>query len=77
MWTGGSGDGGNCCHFKSFTWWWCYPTLSERRWRGGTPRRPNSGATLQGLDQNGSCTDVSPPQRGGEVPAPFTGDRPK
>ena len=31
-------------------WWWYYPTPSERWGRGGTPRRPNSRATPQGLD---------------------------
>ena len=32
-------------------WWWYYPTPSEGWVRGGTPRRPNSWATPQGLDQ--------------------------
>jgi len=32
-------------------WWWCYPILSEGWGRGGTPRRPNSRATTQGLYQ--------------------------
>ena len=31
-------------------WWWYYPTPSEGWGRRGTPRRPNSRATLQGLD---------------------------
>ena len=31
-------------------WWWYYPTPSEGWGRGGTPRRPNSRATPQGLD---------------------------
>ena len=31
-------------------WWWNYPTPSEGWGRGGTPRRPNSRATPQGLD---------------------------
>jgi len=32
-------------------WWWCYPNPSEGWGRGGTPRRPNSRATPQGLDR--------------------------
>ena len=32
------------------TWWWYYPTPSEGWGRVGTPRRPNSRATPQGLD---------------------------
>ena len=31
-------------------WWWYNPTPSEGWGRGGTPRRPNSRATPQGLD---------------------------
>ena len=31
-------------------WWWYYPTPSEGWGHGGTPRRPNSRATPQGLD---------------------------
>ena len=31
-------------------WWWYYPTPSEGWERGGTPRRPHSRATPQGLD---------------------------
>jgi len=45
-----------CSQNKSKTanwsdWWWYYPTPSEEWGRGGTPRRPNSRATPQGLDQ--------------------------
>jgi len=84
-----------------FEWqWWCYPTPSEGWGRGGTPQKPNSRATPQGLGQRlkmeelvpkmarrrgsdagqsrrrwvVSCrgyTNVSPPQRGGAVPAPL------
>ena len=35
---------------KLWWWWWYYPTPSEGWGRGGTPRRPNSRATPQGLD---------------------------
>ena len=31
-------------------WWWYYPTPSEGWGCGGTPRRLNNWATLQGLD---------------------------
>ena len=37
------------CHV-SLWWWWYYPTPSEEWGHGGTPRRPNSQATPQGLD---------------------------
>jgi len=64
-----------------FFYWWCYPTPSEGWGRGGTPRRPNSRATPQGLDQSSKIkngrwsskiTNVSPPQRGGVLPAPLS-----
>jgi len=32
-------------------WWWCYPTPSEGWECGGTPQRPNSWVTPQGLDK--------------------------
>jgi len=32
-------------------WWWCYPNYSEGWRHGGIPRRPNSRATPQDLDQ--------------------------
>jgi len=35
-------------------------TSTERWERGGTPRRPNSRATLQGLDQRSKMEDVVP-----------------
>ena len=35
---------------KHWWWWWYNPTPSEGWGRRGTPRRPNSRATLQGLD---------------------------
>jgi len=34
----------------SIWWWWCYPTPSEGWGCGGTPWRPNSLVTPQGLD---------------------------
>jgi len=37
-------------HLRS-CWWWYYSISSEGWGRGGTPRRPNSRATPQGLDQ--------------------------
>ena len=36
--------------YRWWRWWWYYPTPSEGWGRGGTPRRPNSRATPQGLD---------------------------
>jgi len=41
-------------------WWWCYPNPSERWGHGGTPRRPNSQATPQGLDQRSKMEKVVP-----------------
>jgi len=32
-------------------WWWCYQTPYEGWRSGGTPRKPNSQAKSQGLDQ--------------------------
>jgi len=40
--------------------WWCYPTPSDRWRREGTPRRPNSRATPQGLDQRSKIEEVVP-----------------
>ena len=37
-------------HVRWWWWWWYYPTPSEGWGRRGTPRRPNSRATPQGLD---------------------------
>jgi len=45
-------------------WWWCYPTSSEGWGRGGTPRRPNSRATPQGLDQKSKMEEVVPERLG-------------
>jgi len=42
----------------TFWWWWCYPTPSERWGHGETPRRPNSRATPQGLDQRSKMEEV-------------------
>jgi len=41
-------------------WWWCYPTLSEGWGRRGPPRRPNSRATPQGLEQRSKMEEVVP-----------------
>ena len=37
------------CVTRAVPWWWYYPAPSEGWGRGGTPRRPNGRATLQGL----------------------------
>jgi len=42
------------------TWWLYYPTPSEGWGRGETPRRPNSRATPQGLDQMSKMEEVVP-----------------
>jgi len=47
-------------------WWWCYPIVSVsgtfEGWRiggrGGTPRKPNSRAILQGLDQKSKMEEA-------------------
>ena len=39
-------------HIVEWWWWWYYPTPFEGWGRGGTPRRPNSRATPQGLDHS-------------------------
>jgi len=57
-------------------WWWCYPTPSEGLGRGGTPRRPNSRATPQGLDQRSKNkslvkTLLTHPSTGPGLPTPF------
>jgi len=38
--------------------WWCYPTSSEGWGCRGTPQRPNSRATPQGLDQRSNMEEV-------------------
>jgi len=45
-------------HLYQCWWWWCYPTPSEGWGRGGTPRRPNSRAIPQGLDQRSKMEEV-------------------
>jgi len=42
-------------NYKAWWSWWCYPTSSGH---GGTPRRPNSQATTQGLDQRSKMKEV-------------------
>jgi len=44
--------------YWSWWWWWCYPTPSEGWKRGGTPWRPNSRATPQGLDHRSKMDEV-------------------
>jgi len=59
-----------CRHFREslrmrypcnlLRWRWCYPTPSEGWERGGTPRRPSSRATPQGLNQRSKMEEVVP-----------------
>jgi len=41
-------------------WWWCYPTPSAEWECRGTPRKPNSRASPQGLDQRSKMDEVVP-----------------
>jgi len=41
-------------------WWWCYLTTFEGWRRGGTPRRSNSWATPQDLDQRSKMKELMP-----------------
>jgi len=41
-------------------WWWCYPIPSEGWGHGRIPRRPDSRATPQGLDQRSKMEEVVP-----------------
>jgi len=49
-----------CHQYSDYALWWCYPTPSEWCGCGGTPRRPNSRATPQDLDQRSKLEDVVP-----------------
>jgi len=42
----------------SSRWWWCYPASSEGCRCGETPRKRNSLATAQGLDQRSKMEEV-------------------
>jgi len=53
---------------STVNWWkWCYSTPSERCGHEGTPWRPNSRATPQGLGQRSKIEEVVPKMASGEA----------